>query len=164
MASATTHGPVSELAAAHDGPFLTMPRYSFITGLIDRREGHWEGLTRNLERALELDPHNRLCFHNWRLATCAFSIATQMHRIDDQRVLEITPDDIGVASSIAFVDLDWRADTVPLHQFLDRLRLNVPSSGRHCRSPVFMRSGGTDWPAAEQALTALGELPCVGLT
>ena len=45
-----------------------------------------------------------------------------------QRVLEITPDDIGVASSIAFVDLDWRADTAPLHQFLDRLRSERPSA------------------------------------
>jgi tetratricopeptide (TPR) repeat protein len=28
------------------------------TGMIDRREGHWDEATRNLERALELDPHN----------------------------------------------------------------------------------------------------------
>src|SRR4029077_6522245 len=28
------------------------------TGYIDRREGHWEEATRNLERALELDPRN----------------------------------------------------------------------------------------------------------
>ena len=27
-------------------------------GSIQRRQGHWEESTRNLERAIELDPHN----------------------------------------------------------------------------------------------------------
>ena len=35
-----------------------------------------------------------------------------------QRVLEITPDALGVASGVPCVDLDWRADTAPLHQFI----------------------------------------------
>ena len=29
-----------------------------VTGFIQRRQGHWEESTRNLERALELDPRN----------------------------------------------------------------------------------------------------------
>jgi hypothetical protein len=35
-----------------------------------------------------------------------------------QRVLEITPDALGVASGVPCVDLGWRADTAPLHQFI----------------------------------------------
>src|SRR5947199_10258486 len=32
------------------------------TGLIDRREGHWEDSTRHIERAPELDPRNLFSF------------------------------------------------------------------------------------------------------
>ena len=47
----------SELAVAR----RTLPNNSdvfFYTGLIDRREGRWEEATRDMERALELDPRN----------------------------------------------------------------------------------------------------------
>ena len=47
----------SELAIAR----RTLPNDAEIflyTGLIDRREGHWDDRTRNMERALELDPRN----------------------------------------------------------------------------------------------------------
>ena len=47
----------SELAIAQ----RTLPNNAEIfeyTGFIDRREGHWEEATRNIERALELDPRN----------------------------------------------------------------------------------------------------------
>src|SRR5437773_434889 len=38
------------------------------TGMIDRREGHWEEATRNLERALELDPRNFFTLQQLALA------------------------------------------------------------------------------------------------
>ncbi|PYL91641.1 MAG: hypothetical protein DMF16_01915, partial [Verrucomicrobia bacterium] len=47
----------SELAIARQ----TLPNSADVfryTGFIDRREGHWEAATRNLERAVELDPRN----------------------------------------------------------------------------------------------------------
>ncbi len=47
----------SELAIAR----RTLPNNAdtfLYTGFIDRREGHWEEATRNMERALELDPRN----------------------------------------------------------------------------------------------------------
>src|SRR5437660_2693462 len=47
----------SELAIARQ----TLPNNAEVfeyTGYIDRREGHWEEATRNLERAVELDPRN----------------------------------------------------------------------------------------------------------
>ncbi len=47
----------SELAVAQ----RTLPNNADVfryTGFIDRREGHWEEATRNIERALELDPRN----------------------------------------------------------------------------------------------------------
>src|SRR5205807_3254044 len=47
----------SELAIARQ----TLPNSADVfryTGFIDRRQGHWEEATRNLERAVELDPRN----------------------------------------------------------------------------------------------------------
>jgi hypothetical protein len=80
-----------------------------------------------------------------------------------QRLLEITPDDIAVASSIPFVDLDWRADTAPLHQFIARLRSERPSAVGDTADIGFLCAlAERDWPAAEQALTALGNNPFWG--
>jgi hypothetical protein len=77
-----------------------------------------------------------------------------------QRVLEITPGDIAVASSIPFVDLDWRADTAPLHQFIDRLRSERPSVVGETADIGFLCAlAERDWAAAEQALTTLGNNP-----
>jgi len=77
--------------------------------------------------------------------------------------LEITPDDIAVASSIAFVDLDWRADTAPLHQFIDRLRSERPSGMGDTADIGFLCAlAERDWAAAKQALTALGNNPFWG--
>ena len=38
-----------------------------LMGYIQRRQGHWEESTRNLERAVELDPRNR-CNLLWQIA------------------------------------------------------------------------------------------------
>ena len=80
-----------------------------------------------------------------------------------QRILEITPDDTAVASSIAFVDLDWRADTRPLQQFIDRLRSERASAVGDTADLAFLCAlAKRDWAAAEQALTALGNNPFWG--
>src|SRR5439155_9783789 len=74
----------------------------------------------------------------------------------------ITPDDIAVASSIAFVDLDWRADTAPLHQFIDRLRSERLSGVGDTADIGFLCAlAERDPAAAERALVALGDNPCV---
>ena len=39
-------------------PLPNDPRIFRLTGFIQRRQGRWEESTRNLERALELDPRN----------------------------------------------------------------------------------------------------------
>jgi len=44
-------------------------RIFYLTGLIQRRQGHWEESTRNLERAIDLDPRNFSRSSRLRLAT-----------------------------------------------------------------------------------------------
>src|SRR5438067_7659239 len=50
-------GALAELEVARQS-LPNDPRIFRLTGFIQRRQGHWEESTRNLERALELDPRN----------------------------------------------------------------------------------------------------------
>ena len=151
-------GALIELEAAR-ADLHNDPRILEWTGYILRRQGkHEEGL-RALEQAVTLDPRNP-----YTLTQLSFSYM-YLRRYPEQkatlqRVLEITPDDIAVASSIAYVDLSWRADTAPLHQFIDRLRAERPATVADVADDWFKCAlAEHDWPAAEQALTALGNNP-----
>ena len=77
--------------------------------MIDRREGHWEEATRNLERALELDPRNFFTLQQLALAY------GWQHRYADAvrtyaRALAIAPGDPATRINLSLVALDWRAD------------------------------------------------------
>jgi TolB-like protein len=151
-------GALSELEAAQAG-LANDPRILQFTGSILCRQGKPEQGLRALEQAVALDPRNPSTLS--RLAICYECLRRYPEeKATLQRVLEITPDDIAVASSIAFVDLDWRADTAPLHQFLDRLRSERPSGVGDTADIGFLCAlAERDWVAAEQALTALGNNP-----
>jgi tetratricopeptide (TPR) repeat protein len=79
------------------------------TGYIERRTNRWEESTRNLERALELDPRNV-----FTLQQMAYSYISQ-HRYADEmriwdRVLMIIPGDPLTRLARARSAFDWRAD------------------------------------------------------
>ncbi len=154
-------GALSELEAARAG-LANDPRILEFTAYILRRQGKPEEGLRALEQAVALDPRNP-----YMLSRLAISYECLRRYPEEkatlQRVLEITPDDIAVASSIAFVDLDWRGDTAPLHQFIDRLRSDRPSIVGDTADIGFLCAlAERDWAAAEQALTALGNNPFWG--
>ena len=154
-------GALSELEAARAG-LGNDPRILQFTGSILCRRGKPEEGLRALEQAVALDPRNP-----YLLSRLAISYECLRRYPEEkatlQRVLEITPDDIAVASSIAFVDLDWRADTAPLRQFIDRLRSERLSGVGDTADIGFLCAlAERDWAAAEQALTALGNDPFWG--
>ena len=95
------------------------------TGMIDRREGHWDEATRNLERALELDPRNF-----FTLQQLAYAYGWQ-HRYADEvrtydRALTIMPGDPVFRINLALVALDWRADIKPFQATLATLVAENP--------------------------------------
>jgi len=95
------------------------------TGMIDRREGHWDEATRNLERALELDPRNFFTLQQLALAY------EWQHRYADEvrtydRALAIMPGDPASRISLALVALDWRADIKPFQATLATLVAENP--------------------------------------
>jgi TolB-like protein/Flp pilus assembly protein TadD/predicted Ser/Thr protein kinase len=96
-------------------------------GLILRRQGRWEESTRNLERAIELDPRNVHTLYqiggNYEFVR---RYAEQKSKLD--RALTIAPNDVVLKAAHALVDLNWKADTGPLHQAIDEIRATNPGA------------------------------------
>ena len=135
------------------------PRTLQLTGFILRRQGKHEEGMHALEQAVVLDPRNPFTLS--QLALSYFDLRRYPEtKATYERILEITPDDVGAESSLALVDFLWRADTAPFHQFIDRLRAERPASVVDAADNWFdCALAERDWPAAEQALTALGSNP-----
>jgi TolB-like protein/Tfp pilus assembly protein PilF len=140
----------SELAIAR----RTLPNNADIflyTGFIDRREGHWEEATRNIERALELDPRNFFILQQLALAY------RSQHRYADEvrtydRALTIVPADPSTRILRARVALDWRADIKPFQATLATLVAENPSVAPDVDNPLYALSERTA-AAATRTLT-----------
>jgi TolB-like protein/Tfp pilus assembly protein PilF/class 3 adenylate cyclase len=103
------------------------PRIFELTGLIRRRQGHWEKALRNFEQALELDPRNSNILEesagNYFLLRRYPEAAAMM-----DRALAIDPDNAGGRVARAEVELAWKADTRPLHKAIDSIRSENPAA------------------------------------
>jgi len=135
------------------------PRIFSVTGYIQRRQGRWEEAIRSLERAIELDPRNldRL-YQTGGSYGGARRYAEQKSKLD--RMLTIVPNDVAIKAEHAFVEVDWKADTGPLHQLVDEIRTTNPAAmpkigGRWLLCALAER----DFVAAKDALLAAGEEP-----
>src|SRR5438132_1295834 len=125
----------SELAIARQ----TLPNSADVfpyTGFIDRRQGHWEEATRNLERAVELDPRNFFI-----LQQLALTYQSQRRYADEartyDRALTIVPADPNTRILRALVALDWRADLKPFQVTLATLVAENPSVARDVDLPLY---------------------------
>ena len=152
------NGALAELDVAHRS-LPNNPRIFSVTGYIQRRQGRWQEAIRSLERAIELDPRNldRL-FQTGASYGGARRYAEQESKLD--RMLTIAPNDIAVKAERAFVEVDWKADTGPLHQLIDEIRTTNPAAmpkigGRWLLCALAER----DFAAAKDALLAAGEEP-----
>src|SRR5438034_6343437 len=135
------------------------PRIFSVTGYIQRRQGRWEEAIGSLERAIELDPRNldRL-YQTGTSYGGARRYAEQKSKLD--RMLTIVPNDVAIKAEHAFVEVDWKADTGPLHQLVDEIRTTNPAAmpkigGRWLLCALAER----DFVAAKDALLAAGEEP-----
>jgi serine/threonine-protein kinase len=130
-----------------------------VKGYIQRRQGRWEESTRDLERAIELDPRNFFL-----LQQIALSYGVLRHYPEEiavlDRALAIEPGDVDTKVALAAVQFHWKADTRPLHQAIESIRATNPAS---------LPSVANDWlscalaehdiVAAQNALNAFGEIP-----
>jgi TolB-like protein/class 3 adenylate cyclase/Tfp pilus assembly protein PilF len=106
------------------------------TGFIDRREGNWEQATRNLERALELDPRNL-----FTLQQLALTYLTQRRYQDAiqiyDRTLTAFPGDPLTRITRAQVVLDWKADIKPYQTTLASLIAQDPRTAPDVDRPDY---------------------------
>jgi TolB-like protein/Flp pilus assembly protein TadD len=151
-------GALAELEVARQ-TLPNDPRIFRVTGFIQRRQGRWEESTRNLERALELDPRNVSTLDNigdsYRLLR---RYAEQKSMLD--RILAIEPNDVQVKALRACVELNWKADTRPLHQLIDEIQATNPAAMPQIAPEwLFCALAERDVAAAKAALLVSGEFP-----
>src|SRR5258705_4501705 len=121
-------GALAELEVARQ-TLPNHPRLFRITGFIQRRQGRWEESIRSLERALELDARNVSTLDNIADSYAYLRrYAEQKSKLD--RILAIEPNDVLAKVGRAGVELDWKADTRPLHQLIDDIRATNPAAMR----------------------------------
>ncbi len=151
-------GALAELEVAR----RSLPNDSWIfrlMGSIQRRQGRWEESTRNYERAIELDPRDlRLLFQTEVSYGMFRRYAKQKSKLD--RALTVAPNDVNLKAERAFVEVDWKADTGPLHQLIDEIRATNPAAvPKIAHRWLLCALAERDLTAAKDALVASGEFP-----
>jgi TolB-like protein len=151
-------GALAELEVAAQG-LPNDPQVLGLKGYIKRRQGRWDESNRDLKRAIELDPHNILTLQQTAQSYQGLRL------YDDEksllaRVLAFETNDAVTKVQHAFVELDSKADTGPLHQAIESIRATnpaaIPSIANNWLVCALAERDGT---AAENALTAFGESP-----
>ena len=79
-------------------------------GYVQRRQGHWDESTRNLERAVELNPRDLETLHQIAISYDFFRRYAEEASLLD-RALAIEPNHVETKVARAFLDLEWKADT-----------------------------------------------------
>jgi TolB-like protein/Tfp pilus assembly protein PilF len=137
------------------------PRLFELTGYILQRRSQQEEGLHNLQRAVELDPRNfdtlqQIALSYQSLRRYAEAIAAL------DRALAIVLENAETRADRGLVYLLWKADTRPLHQTIDAILAQGP--GAIVRAAVIWfvcALAERDPAAAERALVALGDNPCL---
>jgi serine/threonine-protein kinase len=153
-------GALAELELA----LQTLPnnaRIYQLKGFIQRRQkGRYEEATRTLEHAIELDPRNVLTLNQ----IAAYNYPRLGRYVDAKstwdRLLAIRPDDVAVQVGRATVEFDWKADTRPLHQVVDSVRVTNPAALQSIADKwILCALAERDATSAGNALVAAGDKP-----
>ncbi|HEX3619412.1 MAG TPA: protein kinase, partial [Candidatus Udaeobacter sp.] len=143
-----------ELAAAR----RTLPnesRIPLMSGYIDRRQGRWEKSLEEMNKALELDPHNFSILQQISLTYQALRRYKEMAATLDS-ALAMAPKDIPSRVRRAWIDLESRANPKPLHAAIKTILAEDPNA-----TPVlamewlFLSLRERDPDAAQRALATM---------
>jgi TolB-like protein/class 3 adenylate cyclase/Flp pilus assembly protein TadD len=130
-----------------------------LAGYIDRRQGRWAESTKNLERAVQLDPQNP---HILQQISASYHLlrryADQERALD--RAIAVTPKEAVLRASRAEVELDWHADTRPLLSTIEAITAEDSREVKNIVQP-WLR-GSLCKRDFDSALRALGALPAAG--
>jgi tetratricopeptide (TPR) repeat protein len=130
-----------------------------LAAMIQRRQGRWTEALRGFERAVDLDPRN---IQKWQLLWITYHWLRQHEQARSalDRALSISPNDVTTRVFRALVELHANADAQPLHQIIESVRANDPSSLSDIADPYLLCAlAERDPMAAKRALLAAGEEP-----
>jgi serine/threonine-protein kinase len=103
------------------------PRVFELKGYIERRQGRWKEATRDLQHSIDLDPRDA-----FMVRRMAWQYLFLRRYAEEKSVLEralaIEPNDATTKVWLAAVELDWKADTQPLHQIVESIRTTNPDA------------------------------------
>jgi TolB-like protein/Flp pilus assembly protein TadD len=135
------------------------PQVLELKGYVQRRQGKQEEALVNLKRAADFDPRNVMILQQIALSYDYLRRYAE-EKLAWQRALAIVPDDAHTKVDLAAVELEWKADSRPLHGLVDSIRAT---------DPVALRSIAGHWlycalidrntATAKDALISLGETP-----
>jgi tetratricopeptide (TPR) repeat protein len=129
-----------------------------LSGYIDRRDGRWADATRNLEKAMELNPHD------FRLLVQVLLLYQRLRRYSDaiavaDQALHIVPGDPNTRIERAGLEVDWRGEIQPYQKALGALLSEDPSLGPEIEEPNYALCDRT----ASAANRAIANLPPEGV-
>jgi tetratricopeptide (TPR) repeat protein len=149
-------GALAELEIA-EPKLPNEPSVFAVKASIQRRQGHWEESTRNFRRAAELDPRNWTRLRELgRSYGYLLRYAEQKSMFD--RVLALEPNNLDLKAEREEVELNWKADPLPLHQLLDSIRATNPGAIPNIDDYRFLCAlAERDAAAAREALSRVGD-------
>jgi serine/threonine protein kinase/tetratricopeptide (TPR) repeat protein len=151
-------GALAELELARQS-LPNDPMVFELKGYIERRRGKQQEALQSLERAVDLDPRN---FFTLQQIAASYDL---LQRYADEatmleRALAIKPDDLDTEVARALMEVDWKADTRPLHRLIDEIHAkSAPDVENVADSWLICALAERDATAAKTALDASGENP-----
>jgi TolB-like protein/Tfp pilus assembly protein PilF len=131
-----------------------------LAGFIDRRQGRWAESTKNLERAIELDPRNVFFLEQMARSYLCLRRFADAERVLD-RAIAITPKDAALRGTRAQIELDWHADPRPLISTIQAiLREDSREVENIAEAWLFVSQCQRDADGAQRALDALPSDGC----
>src|SRR5438552_6448021 len=119
----------NELSLAQKS-LLNEPWAFVLAGYIDRRQGRWDESTKNLERAIELDPQNPAVLDQLAGSYRYLRRYADVERVYD-RAIAITPKDAALRAARAEIELNWHADPRPLISTIEAFVAQDSSEAKH---------------------------------
>jgi serine/threonine-protein kinase len=135
------------------------PQVFELKGYIHRRQGRWQESTRNLERAVDLDPRN---FSTLQQIAISYEVLRRYAEAESvlDRVLVLKPNDVDTKKERASVEFEWKANTQPLRQLIDSIRTSDPEELPSIADTWLTYAlAERDAATAKDALIALGDAP-----
>jgi TolB-like protein/class 3 adenylate cyclase/Flp pilus assembly protein TadD len=126
-----------------------------LAGYIDRRQGHWQESTKNLERAVELDPRNPGVLQQIALSyECLRRYGDAEGALD--RAIALAPADAATRTQRAMLELYWHADPRPALSTIESIFAeNSRGAGSVAEFWLNLSLCRRDFDATQRALAAL---------